>query len=67
MEARVVRKLVRRFADLETLARERAYTVQRQGDEILWWRNGDPSRRYSSFGVGAAAEDILLDCSSKET
>jgi hypothetical protein len=65
MEARVTKR-IRRFADLETLARERAYTVERRGDEILWWRNGEPERRYSSFGIGSASEDILLDCSSKK-
>lgn len=55
-----------RFADLERVARERAYTLKRVGREIFWWRNADRMKVYSSLGVAAAMEDVLLDSSSKK-
>jgi hypothetical protein len=66
MEARVSVKSVRRFPDLQRLARERGYTVERDGHWIFWWRNEDPVRRYESHGIASAAEDIILDHSSKK-
>lgn len=55
-----------RWEALQTLARERAYTVRREGRQVRWWRNEEPDRVYTSFGVGSAIEDILLDSSSKK-
>lgn len=55
-----------RFADLQRVARERAYTLKRVGREIFWWRNGERAKVYSSDSVVAAMEDILLDSSSKK-
>lgn len=55
-----------RFADLERIARERAYTLRRVGREIFWWRNGEKEKVFSSSGVASAMEDILLDSSSKK-
>lgn len=56
----------RRFVDLERLARERGYTLSRNGRIVFWRRNSGCDRIYSSFGVGESWEDILLDCSSKK-
>lgn len=55
-----------RFQELERIARERAYSLKRIGREIFWWRNGEKGKVYSSIGVAAACEDILLDYSSKK-
>ena len=60
MEAR------RMFAQLQTLARERGYGVRRNNKDVLWWRNEDPGRVFTSSGVGDAWEDIVLDYSSKK-
>jgi hypothetical protein len=56
----------RRFVDLERLARERGYTLSRNGRTVFWRRNSGGDRIYSSTGVGDSWEDILLDASSKE-
>lgn len=56
----------KRFPDLERLARERGYTLERLGREVLWWRNSNPRTVLSSSGVSAAWDDIILDSSSKE-
>lgn len=57
---------VRKMPDLESLARERGYGVGRRGRTVLWWRNRDKSRVYSSSGVSDAWEDIVLDSSSEK-
>ena len=56
----------RRFVDLERLARERGYTLSRNGRAVFWRRNSGCGRMYSSSGVCESWEDILLDASSKE-
>lgn len=56
-----------RFGALQQLARERAYTLKRKGRLILWHRNDEPERVFSSSGVGGAWEDILLDFSLRIT
>jgi hypothetical protein len=66
MEARVSVKSVRRFTELQMLAREMSYAVEREGRWILWRRNEDAGRMNRSYGVASAAEDIILDHSSKK-
>ena len=56
----------RKFSDLEGLARERGYSLRREGRSVVWWRNEDPSRTYSSDGVGEAWDAIILDFSSEK-
>jgi hypothetical protein len=55
-----------RFARLQELARERGYGVGRLGREVLWWRNGERARVYTSSGVAEAWDDIVLDHSSEK-
>lgn len=56
----------RKFSGLEMLARERGYSLRREGRSVVWWRNEDPTRTYSSDGVGEAWDDIILDFSSEK-
>lgn len=66
MDARVSVKSARRFPDLQRVARERGYTVERDGYRVFWWRNESPSERHESHGIASASEDIILDHSSKK-
>ena len=56
----------RKFSDLEKLARERGYSLRREGRFVVWWRNEDPTRTYHSDGVGEAWDAIILDFSSEK-
>lgn len=55
-----------RFVRLQELARERGYGVCRLGRSVLWWRNRERARVYTSSGVAEAWDDIVLDHSSEK-
>lgn len=46
---------------LEILARERGYTVRREGRTVTWYRNDDVNKKGVSEGVSDAYQDILFD------
>lgn len=50
---------------LETLARERGYTVKRKRRIVTWHRNEDISKKGVSEGISDAYQDILLDYKDK--
>ena len=56
----------RKFSDLKRMARERGYSLRREGRSVVWWRNEEPGRHYSIDGVGEAWEAIILDSSSEK-
>lgn len=56
----------RKFKGLQELARERGYGVCRLGRTVLWWRNVERTKVYSSSGVSDAWDDIVLDSSSEK-
>lgn len=56
----------RKFKELQELARERGYGVCRLGRTVLWWRNRERAKVYTSSGVSDAWDDIVLDSSSEK-
>lgn len=56
----------RKFTGLQRIARERGYGVYRLGRTVLWWRNREKSKVYTSSGVSDAWDDIVLDSSSEK-
>lgn len=56
----------RKFQDVQNLARERGYGVCRLGRAVLWWRNVERAKVYSSSGVSDAWDDIVLDSSPEK-
>jgi len=57
----------RNYEDLRRLARERGYTVRREGFRVFWWRNDEPGREWESHGIASAWEDIALDDSLRNS